>query len=430
MTSFAINVGIYRETHSTQRLALMVLAATLPGILISPLAGAAADRWDRRWIMILSAIGAGLSTLSIALGLFMGATQMWHVYLGLSGISFFAAFQWPACAAAGSMLIPKEHYARASGLWQFAQAMTLIAAPAAAVTLLPWVGLRGVILVDFVTYLFATATLLTVRIPKPEAALTALPSKPSLLNEVRVGWSYIRDRQGLVQLLAFSVVVIFAINMMQVLLVPLVLNVGSVKALAMVISVATIGMVVGSVVMSSWGGPRSRIMGILGSAFVLGLALFLTGFQHGPVLIAIGLFVLGCAAPMGIGCAQAIWQSKTELAVQGRVFALRGMVNQACLPLACLVAGPLVDRLFNPLLTAGGLLAGTMGKLTGVGPGRGVGLLMTLMGGLTIAAAGLASFSPHFRRVEKELPDVVVPQAPVEIENNESERIEEFAHTV
>jgi MFS transporter, DHA3 family, macrolide efflux protein len=183
--------------------------------------------------------------------------------------------------------------------------------------------------------------------------------------------------------------------------------------------------------MASWGGPRRRILGVLGSAFMLGVALFLTGFQHGPALIALGLFVLGCAAPMGVSCAQAIWQSKTEPAVQGRVFALRGMLNQACLPMACLVAGPVADKIFNPLLVSGGALAGTIGRLSGVGPGRGVGLLMTLMGMLSIAAASLGWFSPRFRRVENELPDVVVHEAAVvEIGSSAGEEIAEFAKVV
>lgn len=428
MTSFAINVWIYQRTHSTQQLALMVMAATLPGILISPLAGAAADRWDRRWVMIFSAFGAGLSTLFIAAGFFLGSTQMWHIYLGVGGISFFAAFQWPACTAASSMLVVKELYARASGLWQFAQAITLIAAPPLAVVLVPLIGIQGVILGDFVTYLVAIATLVMVRIPKPEAAVIQHAVKPSFFNEVTAGWACIRDRQGLAQLMAFSAVVLFAINMMQVLLVPLVLNVASVKALAMVISVATVGMVIGSVVMASWGGPQRRILGVLGSAFVLGLALFLTGFQRAPVLIAVGLFVLGCVAPMGVGCAQAIWQTKTEPALQGRVFALRGMVYQACLPMACLLAGPLVDKVFNPLLAVGGALAGTVGRISGVGPGRGAGLLMTLMGVLSIVAATLGSLSPRFRRVEKELPDVVISKAtPSKSSDHASEEIAEFA---
>jgi MFS transporter, DHA3 family, macrolide efflux protein len=431
MTSFAINVWIYQQTHSTQRLAWMVLAATLPGILGSPLAGAAADRWDRRWIMVFSSIGAGLSTLFIAASFFWGSTHMWHIYLGVGGISFFAAFQLPACIAASSMLIPREHYARASGLWQFAQAITLIAAPPMAVVLVPWIGIQGVVLGDFVTYLVAIAVLLTVRIPKPEAVVVDHAGKPSLLREIAVGWAYIRDRRGLAQLMAFSFIVLFAISMTQVLLVPLVLNVASVKALAVVISAATIGMVIGSVAMASWGGPQRRIMGVLGSAFVLGVALFLTGFQRGPALIALGLFVLGCVAPMGVGCAQDIWQSKTDPAVQGRVFALRGMLNQACLPMACLLAGPLADKVFNPLLATGGWLAIAIGRVSVAGPGGGVGLLMTLMGILSIAAASLGWFSPRFRRVEKELPDVVVHVASVvEMGSGAGEEIAEFAKVV
>lgn len=427
MTSFAVNVWVYQQTKSTQSLALMVLAATLPGILISPLAGAAADRWDRRWVMIFSNVGAALSTLSIAAAFLFGATRLWQIYLGIGGISFFAAFQSPACMSASSTLLSKEHYARASGLWQFAQAITLIAAPPTAALLTPIIGLQGVILGDFATYLVAIATLVAVQIPRPAPAGIPRSDNPSFFTEVSAGWASIKERRPLAQLMAFSAVVLFAINMMQVLLVPLVLSVASAKALALVIAVATSGMVIGSVVMAGWGGPRRRMAGVLISAFVVGAALFSSGLQRHTVWIAACLFVLGCIAPLGVGCAQAIWQTKVDVAVQGRVFALRGMLNQACLPVACLLAGPLVDKVFNPLLAGSGLLQGAA-ALAGLGPGRGAGFLLTLMGLVTMSCAAIGVLGGSFRRLDTELPDAVVEKlAGVEEEGCVLEPVAELA---
>src|SRR5882762_1627555 len=62
LTNFALGVWVYQRTGSVTQFALIALCATLPGIMLSPLAGVLVDRWDRRRAMIFSDCGAGLST--------------------------------------------------------------------------------------------------------------------------------------------------------------------------------------------------------------------------------------------------------------------------------------------------------------------------------------------------------------------------------
>ena len=102
-----------------------------------------------------------------------------------------------------------------------------------------------------------------------------------------------------------------------------------------------------------------------------------------------------------------IWQSKVAPDVQGRVFAIRGAIVLATPPIASLVAGPLADRVFEPLLAVNGPLAGSVGQITGVGPGRGIGLLLVSMGLLLVMASVVSYLYPRPRLVEEELPDVV-----------------------
>jgi DHA3 family macrolide efflux protein-like MFS transporter len=111
------------------------------------------------------------------------------------------------------------------------------------------------------------------------------------------------------------------------------------------------------------------------------------------------------ALPILTGTSQALWQSKVEPGLQGRVFAVRRMVALSTLPLSLLVAGPLADRVFEPLLTAGGPLAGSVGRIIGVGKGRGMALMLILTGFFIILAVALASRSPRLIYLESELPD-------------------------
>ena len=93
--------------------------------------------------------------------------------------------------------------------------------------------------------------------------------------------------------------------------------------------------------------------------------------------------------------------------VQGRVFAMRGAIAWSSFPLAYIVAGPLAEYIFQPLLVSEGLFANSLGKLIGVGEGRGIGLLFIAIGIFIIFATIVAYQYPPIRLVEDELPDAV-----------------------
>ncbi|MGB5985303.1 MAG: MFS transporter, partial [Desulfobacterales bacterium] len=158
MTGFALGVYVYQGTGSVTQFALISLFVTLPTILLSPFAGALVDRWDRRTVLILSDTGAGLSTLAIFLLLASGRLEVWMIYLATGISSAFSAFQWPAYSASTALLVPKEHFGRASGMTQLNEAAAQIVAPAIAGAVVVTIGVQGVIFIDFVTFGFAVLT--------------------------------------------------------------------------------------------------------------------------------------------------------------------------------------------------------------------------------------------------------------------------------
>ena len=128
------------------------------------------------------------------------------------------------------------------------------------------------------------------------------------------------------------------------------------------------------------------------------------------LLIGAGMFLLMAVVPIVNTASQVIWQVKVDPAVHGRVFALRRMISQAISPIAILAAGPLADRVFEPLLAADGALAGTVGTVIGTGPGRGIALMVILsgIGVITMAIAGW--MHPRVRNLETELPDHIADE--------------------
>ncbi|MEG3908711.1 MFS transporter [Microcoleus sp. w2-18bC1] len=407
LTSFALGVWVYQRTGSVTQFSLILLSAMLPSILISPVAGAFVDRWNRRWCMILSDSGAGITTVAMALLLTTGNLEIWHIYLAVSLSSVCKAFQLPAYTASTSLLVPKEHLPRASGMVQSGEACAQLISPLLAGFLLGIVQLEGVILIDFATFLFALTTLLLVRFPDAKTAAVPVNGKASLWREALEGWTYITVRPGLLALLIVFAINNFVFGLIEVLFPPLVLSFTSVTVLGTIQSLGGAGMLLGSVVMSIWGGPRTLIRGVFGFAFLSQLCILALGLRADAALFALAFFLFFFSLPFINGWCDAILLRKVAPDIQGRVFATINMICFSCIPLAYVVAGPLAERIFEPLMAADGLLAGSIGQIIGVGPGRGIGLLFITMEILAIGVTVAVYRYPRLRFVERELPDAI-----------------------
>jgi MFS family permease len=404
-----LGVWVYERTESVSQFALVSLFTTLPTIAIAPLAGTLVDRWDRRWAMTLSDAGAGLSTLAVALLLLADRLEVWHIYLGVAANSAFSTIQWLAYSATVTLLVPKEHLGRAGGMRQFGESLGLIVSPALAGVLLKTIQLEGVLLIDFATFLVALTTLLAVRVPKPPksgATSRTEDERGSLLRDAVYGWTYLTSRPGLLGLLIFFAVSNFLVGMATVLGPPFVLSLASPAVLGIITSVGGGGMLLGGMLMSVWGGPKRRIYGVLGFELLGGLSILIVGLQPSVPLFAVLGTIFFFRLPIVNGSRDAIWQSKVPPEVQGRVFAVRRVIAWSTRPLAFLIAGPLADRVFEPLMTVDGPLAKSIGRIIGVGPGHGISLLFAVIGTLAILAAVAGYLYPRLRLVEDELPDM------------------------
>lgn len=261
------------------------------------------------------------------------------------------------------------------------------------------------------TFVAAVALLAPVRVPHSEAvpADVAASARPSVWSELGIAVRFITQRPGLLGLTAVFVGInLFAALTYFALLPVLVLSRtgNGASALASVEVALGVGGVVGGMLVAAWGGPKRRIHAVLAGAalsFASGDLLFAVGRGVGvwiPAALIASVYV-----PFVVGADQAIWQSKTPPALQGRVFALRGMIRLASMPVGYAAAGPLVDRVFDPLVEPGGRLAGSLGPIVGTGPGAGVAL-MFLGTAVFGTAASLAGYLfPSVRNVEDLLPD-------------------------
>lgn len=414
LTGFALSVWIFDQTGRATPFALTVLFANLPRILLSPVAGPLVDRWNRRRVMVAADSGSALVTVMALLLLGSGQLAVWHIYLIASLNALFGAFQEPAYTASVTMLVPRDSLARANGLIQMSQALEMLVTPLLAGVLFTVIGLRGIFAVDFITYFFAIGALLVVPIPQPRRTDSGEEAGGNRLwQEAVFGWRYLRLRPGLFGLLLYFALVNFFLNFAMVLSGPLVLSFGTASTLGTVQAVGGVGMLAGSLLVSAWGGPKGRIRGLITTIMLGALGVFMAGTVRSALVVGAGFFLLLFNVAIGSTLSQAIFQSKVAPAVQGRVFATRTMISRSIMPLAFLLAGPLADRVFEPLLREGGTLAGTaVGAFLGSGPGRGIGLLFMLSGLILLCVSVAAAAYPRIRNLEAELPDAVVEPEP------------------
>jgi MFS transporter, DHA3 family, macrolide efflux protein len=404
--SFAIGIWLYQQTGLATTITTMIFFSNIPRIVLSPFAGALVDRWNRKLTMLLSDLASGITTILVLGLMWSGSLQIWELYLLMAVSSAFESFQFPAFSSCISLLVEKKHFARTSAMLSLAEEGSRVLAPILAAALIVTIKLEGIILIDIISFLVTIGTLLLIPIPQPNPSEAGMKARGGLLKEAGYGFRYIFSNPSLLGLqINFTMVNLLAMS--TVLRTPMILaRTGNDEViLGVVSSITAIGGVAGGLVMSIWGGPQRRIHGVFGGLILANLGRAVLGLgQEVYVWSMAGFFVMFFIAVCN-SANQAIWQSKTPVAVQGRVFAARRVTGQLSFPLAGLIAGPLSDRWFEPAMTAGGSLASVFGGIMGNGPGAGMALLILFAAMIGILVPSLSYAIPAFRNVEDIVPD-------------------------
>jgi len=408
MTAFGLTIWAYEQTQSATSLALVAFFYLVPMLVISPVAGALVDRFDRKHMMMASDLASGLTTIAILALYTLGELQIWHLYLAATVAGTFQSIQWPAFSAAITTLIPKQHYGRANGLVALAEVGPGVLAPLLAGAMLGVISLDGIMMIDVLTFLFAIGSLIFIHIPPPVSTAAGEQGKGSLWQESLFGFRYILGKRPLYGLLGLFILVNFIDSIAITLVAPLILARTGQDELVFgaVNSIGAVGGVVGGLVMLAWGGPKPRIHGVLlGWALVGLLGTALMGLGTGLLVWGIATFLSAFFTPILNGSDQAIWQAKVEPDIQGRVFSIQRLVYWSTAPLGTLLAGPLADSIMEPAMQSGGTLDVMFSPLVGNVPGSGMSLIFIFTGIATTITALLGYAFRSIRQVESLLPD-------------------------
>jgi len=407
MTSFALGIWAWEKTGSAQALAMVGVFTYAPLIIVTPLVGVLVDRWNRKLVMMLSDLGAVLASVVVFFLYISGDLEIWHIYATTAFASVFQAFQWPAYSATVTLMIPKKDYSRASGMISMVESASNVIGPVLAGSLIGIIGVRGILIIDILTFFIAIFTLLIAVVPQPVVEKTQFTFQ-KFWKDMTFGFKFIFSRPGLLGLQ----LVFFAANFMTVIgwtvINPMVLaRTGDAQILGFVQSFSAVGGLVGAVFLTIWGGPKRLVNGILLGWILNGiLGRFLMGITDQPWVWMVSVFLLAFFMPTINGSNQAIWQKKVQPEQQGRVFAVRRFIAQITIPISMALSGWLADSVFEPAFQSGtGWLPRTFGGIVGVGPGSGMSLMIVFSGLLVALVGFIGTFSKPIRDVETELPD-------------------------
>jgi amino acid adenylation domain-containing protein len=391
LTEFAIPIWVYARTGSLARFALFSVVALVPGILASPIAGAVADRFSRKRVMLLGDCTAGLTQALLAGLYFSGHLQPWHIYVLLGLLSLALTFQRLAYMSAVPQLAPKRYLGQAIGFMQTSNGLVQFFVPLVAIGVLAAIGLGGILVFDVASYLIAVLVTAYVRFPDA----LGWRRRETLAAEIKAGFRFSAGNRGVrAMLLVFAAANVFLAPML-VMVSPLVLSFAPLHTAALTATFAGAGVAMGGFVMLAWGGPREhRMRAVL--LFIAAFAVFgaVTGAQPSVALVAAGGFGMALTVTLMNGVYMAIVLVKVPLRFHGRVFALNTLVAWSTIPLANGLLGPVT--------------AHWLARAAGVSAGRGIGLSYELFAAMLLLTVLVASRAPAVARFDRVAPDAQI----------------------
>ena len=386
MTEYALIVWVYRQEGTALSITLLTLCSFAPTILFRFIAGAIADRWNKKRIMLVADLFAACGTFSVYLLYSFSALLVWHLYLINVLLSFMNAFQEPAAFVATSLLVPKKHYTKVSGLQGFSGAAVSILAPAMGASLLALEGLKVVLICDLCSFSVAFIVLLLfIRIPKVES--TEKRQDEPFRKTCAEGFRFLRGHTVLLRLILFMTCINFLAKMSNDgLLSPFVLarTEDNQQVLGAVQSFVALGVMAGSLIVT-WMKPvknRLKLIGI-STALVFSGNIFQGMSQHPAVWCAAAFGSYAMAAIMNAHVT-VFMREQIPLEFQGRVFSAESTLKNCAIPLGLFLGGLLADRLFEPLMVSDSPLQRWLILLFGEGTGAGIAVQFFTMGVLGI----------------------------------------------
>ena len=362
MTAFALSVYVYKKTGSVSYVSLITLLSFMPSIVLSPIGGLLADRYDRRLLMIIGDLFSGLGLVYILWSIQAGEKSIVPIFVGITFSSIFTSLLEPSYRATLTDILEEENYAKASGLIQVAGSAKYLISPVIAGMILSVADIRVILLLDILT--FITTCLMIFLVRKSMNSETQNYKKDSFKGLLE-GLFIIKENRGVYFLVIIMFFVCFFMGFIQILIRPMILALSSVKTAGIMESLCAVGLLIGSLWIGIAGIKKnySKILAV--ACFFCGIFMSMTGVNENLNIIGISTFLFFSTLPFMNSCADVLVRVSIPNELQGRVWGLISLITQMGTVVAYIISGIMADYVFEPMFNKNGILF--MLILSGIG---------------------------------------------------------------
>lgn len=359
LVQYAILWYITLETKSGVMMMISIIFGFLPTFFLAPFAGVWADRYNRKLLIVFSDSFIAISTLILAILFWMGHDYIWLLFLMSAIRAIGAGIQNPAMGAFIPQIVPKDKLIRVNGINNTIHAIINLLSPMLAGAVLSIASIEFIFLIDVFTAMVAVFSLLFfLKVPPHAKAMNK--QALSYFEDLKAGISYIKNHGYIRNFFIFCAFFFFLIAP-GAFLTPLQVarSYGDEVWRLTAIEIAfSIGMMLGGLLISIWGGYKNKIRTMAIATFTMGLSTFFLGI--GPLfwIYLIIMFIYGISIPIYHTPAAVLLQDQVEEEYHGRVFGVLSMISSSTVPLSMLLFGPISDlfKIEWILLTTGSLL--------------------------------------------------------------------------
>lgn len=395
MTSFALIIWSYQQEGSALTTALLSVCSYAPYVIMSIFAGALSDKWNKKITMLISDSFAAFCTAVVLVLLLIGKLEIWHLFClnALNGL--MNTIQQPASDVSVSLLTPKKHYQKVSGMRSFSNSLVSILTPIIATAILALFGIQAVLIFDLVTFLVAFLSLLCfVKIPQLQDENS---QKETVIQSAKAGLRYLKNNRGILDLILFLSAINLTASIYNAALPAMLLSRegGGEVALGIVNATTGIALLVGSIISFIIPTPKSRVK-VICNALLISMSAenFFLAFGRSVPIWCIGVVLGWICIPIMNANMDVLFRNHIPITMQGRVFSARNTLQFFTIPVGYFLGGVLVDKVFEPFMVSqvtGSLLT----AIFGIGKGSGAALLFFVIAFIGIITCLIFRKDPH-----------------------------------
>lgn len=401
MTSYGFTLWIYKITNSVFYTSLVTLCYLVPEILFNFIAGTLSDKWDKKTVLKVSDSFAGVLSFIILILLIFGKLKFQYIFIINILLGIADSFQAPTSEVVISLIVSKKDYIKTSGIRSFFKSFLDIFVPILSVSIYVLWGLKVIIIIDLMTFIFAYLTLIIfVKIPK----LQISDKKENFINDFILGIKYLLSMKDILALIFFMGFINLVYGIYSTALAPMVLlrNGNNDFQLGIVTSMIGIAGLVGSMILKFF--PKFKNYSVFLTnimIFSFGICNFSLGIGKNYIIWVVGIFLGNILVPLLLANVDYLTRVRIPIELQGRVFSARNTIQYLFLPIGIFLSGFLNDFVFYPIIKDNSLLLENLSFLGENSQEISVALLYIFIGFLGIIGSIIFRNNKNFKNLNK-----------------------------